>query len=270
MDSELIDEGVDGERILFESGIQAAAGRAAAMSPVLSTARNYAGYLAVTQPESQEICRALHIGARLAAAIFALAMGNAEVEIDLIEAQTKLPATGSTDATHVGNWRIGWWLAHIVHDRSAIEQLAATPVSVLRHSSTRGDACQYLFVDALQAFEKRTEDWSTKLREALDATDPQQVTISDEDFVLNILVPEMQCLFRLAIGEITPFNEALQFALERHKKYWSRASRKRDPYGYLALGPLAIASMAHNAGIPIELESEYLPQWILEGGCQAH
>jgi Immunity protein 49 len=268
VDPELVEEGVYGERELLESGIQSAAKRAAALSSVLSKTRSYAGYLAVAQPKSEEICRALRIGARAAASIFALATGNGEVEVDLGEMRTKLPATGSTDSTHVGNWRIGWWLAHIVRDHSAIAQLVSTPIDVLRQSSTRGDECQYLFIDALQAFEKRADDWSTRLRMALDATDPEQVNISDEEFVLNILVPEMQLLFRLAIGEIAPFNEALQFALERHKKYWGKGNRKRDPDGYLALGPLAIVAIAHNAGMPIEVESEYLPRRLFEGDCR--
>jgi Immunity protein 49 len=140
-------------------------------------------------------------------------------------------------------------------------------MNVLRQSSSRGDECQYLFIDALQAFEKRSDDWSVRLRRAVDATDPEQVNISDEEYVLNILVPEMQLLFHLAIGEIAPFNDALQFALERQKKYWRSGNRKRDPDGYLALGPLAIVGMARKAGMPIEVESEYLPSELYEGDC---
>ncbi len=268
VDLELVEEGIDGNRTLLASGLQSAANRVAALSSLLSIARSYAGYLSVVQPESEDLCRGLRIGTKSAAAIFALATGSGKVEVDLSETSVRLPATGSTDATHVGNWRVGWWMAHIVRDQCAIDHLAAIPVEVLRRSSTRVDECQYLFVDALQAFERRASDWSTKLRVALDATDPEQANISDEDFVLNILVPEMQCLFRLAIGEIEPFNEALDFALERHKKYWSKATRKRDSHGYLGLGPLAIAGMARNAGMPIEVCSEYMPKWILEGGCR--
>ncbi|MEU6294433.1 Imm49 family immunity protein [Streptomyces erythrochromogenes] len=36
--------------------------------------------------------------------------------------------------------------------------------------------------------------------------------------------------------------------------------------GLVALGPLAIACMARDAGMPIEVESEYLPQELLEFG----
>lgn len=265
VDPELVEEGVESKKTLLESVLgSAAAGRPAALSLVLGTARNYAGYVAVAEPQSGELPRALQIGAQAAAAIFVLAVASGEAQLDLGRTRVTLPATGPTDATHVGNWRVGWWLAHIVGDRRAIDSLAATPIDVLRRSSSRGDECQYLFVDALQAFEKRADDWSAKLRRALDATDPAAADIFDEEFVLNILVPEMQMLFRLATGDIAPFNEALHFALERHRKYWSKASRKRDPDGYLALGPLAIAKTARKAGMPIEVDSEYLPRAFLD------
>lgn len=259
VDLERAQEGVENSAQMLADILDAAPSRAAALSVLLSGARGYAGYLAVTGQQPGELDRALRIGAQSAAGIFALGGGRGDIEFSLGDRHARLAATGPTDATHVGNWRIGWWLAHIVRDRAAIATLAATPVDVLLGSATRADTCQYLFIEALQAFEKREVGWSAKLQEALDKTDPDKNKITDEEFVLNILVPEMQMLYCYAIGEIVPFNEALLFALERHKKYWSKGDRKRDPDGYLALGPMAIATLARDAGMPIEVESDYLP-----------
>lgn len=263
VDAELVQEGVEGRAQLLGSLLESATANAGALSTLLGTATSYAGYLSAAGAKDAELWRALRIGAQTAAAIFALGSGSGDIAFALGDRRARLAATGPTDATHAGNWRIGWWLAQIVRDQAAIETLAATPLDVLRRSSTRGDECQYLYIEALQAFEKRAPEWSAKLQAAIDATDPEKVTISNEEYVLNILVPEMQMLLRLAIGEIAPFNEALQFALERHKKYWSQGNRKRDPDGYLAPGPLALASLAHEAGMPIDIDSEYLPRDLL-------
>ncbi len=239
IDAERVQEGIEGDGEMLAKVVQSATSRAAALSIVLSAARSYAGYLAAADGNTAEINRALRIGAQAAAAMFALAARDGEVEFPLGTHQEKLAATGSTDATHPGNWRTGWWLAHIVRDQAAIDTLAATPIEVLRGSSSRAlYECQYLFIEALQGFRKLSPAWSSQLQMALDATDPEQVKLSDEDFVLNILVPEMQMLFRLALGEFAPFGDALLFAIERHKKYWSKGKRKEDPDGYLALGPL--------------------------------
>ena len=66
--------------------------------------------------------------------------------------------------------------------------------------------------------------------------------------MLDILVPEMQMLFRLALGEIAPFTSAFEYALERHKKYWSRREAQQSRRLF-ALG-LAIAPMHSTPGCP--------------------
>lgn len=269
LDAERVREGVEEGSSLLADVVRSSATRTQALSIALSAARSYAGNLAAGGAKQSELCRALRIGAQAAAGIFALASTNGNVQFPLGDQSVNLQATGPTDATHPGNWRIGWWLAHIVDDRASIDRLAATPIDVLRRSSSRADECQYRFVEALQGYEKHSPDWSTKLQAALDATDPQTTKLSDEDFALNILVPEMQMLFRLALGEIEPFGSALDFAIERHKKYWSKTNRKTDPDGYLALGPLALASQAVQAGMPIDAESEYIPRALIEGACRS-
>src|SRR5437762_2129817 len=112
VDLELIEEGVEGKKALLSSVLESSVRRPSALSSVLGTAYSYAGYLAEAQSDFDELCRALRIGARSAEAIFALATGSGEAQIDLNGASVRLPKTGPTDATHCGNWRVGWWFAH--------------------------------------------------------------------------------------------------------------------------------------------------------------
>ncbi len=128
IDPELASEGVEGDSALLASLLESAATRAQALSLIVSTARRYAGYLSAKPSEIEPLCAAMKTGASAAAALFALASGSGQVEVDIGQERVRLPATGSTDATHPGNWRVGWWLAQIVRDRHAIDQLAATPI----------------------------------------------------------------------------------------------------------------------------------------------
>jgi hypothetical protein len=267
VDPELVDEGVERYSNTLARVVQAATVGPQALSIVLDVARSYAGYLAAAHADQAELCRALRVGAQAAAAIFALGSRSGDVEFSLGDLRMTHVATGPTGATHPGNWRIGWWLAHIVDDRAAIDTLATTPIDVMRASSTTTDECQYRFVEALQGYHTHAAHWAGSLQSALDATDPEAVTLIDEDFVLNILVPEMQMLFYLALREIAPFQTALEYAVERHKKYWGKASRRKDPDGLLALGPIALSSTAIQAGIPITTESDYIPRALIENAC---
>src|SRR5262249_51713242 len=113
IDAELAQEGVESEAELLDIGLNAAATRAQALSGPVSAATRLVGDLSATGGEISQLCRALRLGAQAAAAIFSLAHGTGIVELTLGDRRVRLPATGPTDATHVGNWRTGWWLATI-------------------------------------------------------------------------------------------------------------------------------------------------------------
>jgi hypothetical protein len=78
---------------------------------------------------------------------------------------------------------------------------------------------------------------------------------------LNLLLQFLQ-------NDVTQFNQAS--ALEDHKAFWSVIeTRRRDPYGFIAWPLLAIASLASEFQMPIEVESDYLPPRLLYGECRA-
>jgi hypothetical protein len=267
IDREFAAEGAEGEADLLANLLEVAQTKPHALDAVISSARAYAGYLSVASSEIDPLCGVLRCGAEAAGALFALATGSGLVEVDVNQRHVRLPSTGPTDATNPGTWRVGWWMAHVVRDQGVIGRLASTPVDVLRRSSTRGDECQYLYVEALQAVGARAPDWGDRLERALDSTDPERQSLTAEDFVLNIMVPEMEMLLNLGLGDAGALQEALGYALERHRKYWGGEDRVKDPDGFLALGPLAIASMAHDAGMAVEVESEYVPAALIQGAC---
>ena len=57
--------------------------------------------------------------------------------------------------------------------------------------------------------------------------------------------------------------------MTRHKIYWGSEDNSMDGYGFIAWGPLALSCLAYDAGIPIEVESDYLPLRLLHGECRA-
>ncbi|NUR61691.1 MAG: immunity 49 family protein [Catenulispora sp.] len=71
--------------------------------------------------------------------------------------------------------------------------------------------------------------------------------------------------YHLTQGDDAKFNDSLHNALELHRRYWSTDDQANSPYGYIALGPLAIACLARDVGVPSGLESEYLPAILLAG-----
>jgi Immunity protein 49 len=69
------------------------------------------------------------------------------------------------------------------------------------------------------------------------------------------------------------FDEALRNALILHRRYWRDFEpnpgerRANDPHGFIALGPLAWATLRHDRGLAVTITSDCLPRSVVEG-CQ--
>jgi len=59
------------------------------------------------------------------------------------------------------------------------------------------------------------------------------------------------------------FNSALERTLLGHRAYWgAKDLRQRDPEGYVAWLALGLCSLAHDAGMKVTVESNYIPAWL--------
>lgn len=176
-----------------------------------------------------------------------------------------LPATGPQEYLHAGNWLTSYYLAVICRDNERLDQLARIPTSFLRASGVEFDEYIYAWVETLQnAWFGRQETWDT-LVTAINGTDPAAPHIASAELMLKILYPPLEIFHRYQRQEPEPFNAALADAVTWHREYWTcDAARPKSSEGLVALGPLAIACMAFDADIPVEVESEYLPKHLLE------
>ncbi|MCX4677093.1 immunity 49 family protein [Streptomyces sp. NBC_01433] len=176
-----------------------------------------------------------------------------------------LPRTGPQDYLHAGNWLTSFYLAVICRENDRVSQLAQVPVSFLRASGAEFDEYVYAWIETLQhLWFGRAQVWDS-LVIAVQGTAPEQARIADTELMLKILYPPLE-LFQLYLRrENQAFTESLVGALMWHKEYWTAdEARSLSGDGLVALGPLAIACMAQDAGMPVEVESEYLPKHLLQ------
>ncbi|MFH9010290.1 immunity 49 family protein [Streptomyces sp. NPDC017943] len=176
----------------------------------------------------------------------------------------QLPATGPQDYLHAGNWLTSFYLAVICRDNDRVDQLAHVPVSFLRESGAEFDEYVYAWVETLQHFWfGRQETWDT-LVTAVDGTTPEAARIAGPELMLKILHPPLELFQRCLRREAEQFNAALVDALTWHKEFWTaNEARSLSGEGLVALAPLALACMAYDAGLPVEVESEYIPRALL-------
>lgn len=210
----------------------------------------------------EAVVTAMQVGSALFASASATE-GSVECRIDH-ELHT-IPGSGPQPAADAGNWLTAFWFAIVCRDQNRMTQLCQVPLDLLRASGAEYDEYVYHWVNSLQTYWLERPGLVEKLTAAIDTSHPDVTRIADKDLMNQILYQPINLFYRFVRKDHDGFNRALVEALEAHKSYWTANEDREDSVeGYLALGPLAITCLAYDAGFPIEVESEYLPEALLD------
>ncbi|KUN08672.1 hypothetical protein AQI95_09770 [Streptomyces yokosukanensis] len=200
---------------------------------------------------------------QVSSAVFAVATTTEDhVQCRIAHKDRILQATGPQWYVTPGSWITAFYLAVVCRERDRITALCQVPMSLLRENGSRFAEYHFAWIDTLRTYWLGGQDLGPKLVAAVDGTDPE--TVADPETVGKLLYPPMEMFHRFIRKDHAGFNQALANALQWHKEYWSEESRTFQASGLVALAPLAIACFAHDAGVPVEVESEYLPIALLE------
>jgi hypothetical protein len=159
-------------------------------------------------------------------------------------------------------WMQSCHAALCLNDAGELDRLAGVDVGLLRASPATVEEYGYLHIDALCGYHRRDPDTADRLLRALKAADPDAIDLRMVDYTLRIAVPQIETLYHLIRRDASDFNDALWKALEQHKKYY--ATSRVPAMGQLAVELLGLACAALDAGLPVTVESDYIPGWLME------
>ncbi len=210
----------------------------------------------------EAVVSAMQVGSALFASASA---GEGTVECRISHEMRTIPAAGPEFYANAGNWLTAFWFAIVCRDQARMTQLCEVSLDLLRASGAQGDEYVYHWVDSLQTYWREAPGLVEMLTTTMNTSSPEIATIAPRYLLQNILYQPINLFYRFLLKDHDAFNQALLEAVEAHKAYWTAdEDRAVSVEGYLALGPLAIACLAHDAGFPIEVESAYLPKYLLE------
>ncbi|MFD0203281.1 MULTISPECIES: immunity 49 family protein [Saccharothrix] len=255
---------------LIESDVAAVGNRTPALNSLLSNALRHLGHRCAVDPRGSngDTWDSLLFATRVGSAVFAVATAEpgTTVTLDLGERSVEATATGPEYFTSATNWLTATWLAYAARDEATIQQLAAVPLDLLRAADDTEPEYALAMVDLLGRFARQESGVAEALNATLRATDPAGLHPLRRDYVLKIVVPQLDVFHHLGDAEPEGFNRALAEGLELHREYWTRTDDEADsPFGFIALGLLGLASFAHGTGTPVEVRSDYLPLRVLDG-----
>ena len=217
----------------------------------------------VVQPDSPEIPRAIRLGAQAGAAFFRIReAGNEPIQYQLGDG----PALTNQGGVHEGNAHSGTWLqsfylAVLSRDPELIATVVRTPGALLRLSSTKGPEFHDLFVDAAQAVWSGAGEAGARVAAALAATDPTRKDIRTPEWDKHWWIPQLELLGCLH-DRLEQFPQTLENALRLHQAYFSETEqRRKEIWGFLAVGPMVCTIFARDHGCAINVESDYFLAW---------
>ncbi|MBA9001815.1 immunity 49 family protein [Thermomonospora cellulosilytica] len=219
--------------------------------------------------ERPQTWRSVTLAMQAGVAMFAAGLrAQGTLEVRLGDSEVTIPETGPRAWTNVGYWLDAMYLALICRDEERADLLASVPLDFLRASEMGGVVPLYLYswAESLQRF-WRSEGGSYELVErALELADPEDLEEPGADAQVLLAMPPMVLFGHLLADEDHEFNGALDEALRHHRMYWtSTPENARDSRGHVSLRLLAMTSLAHQKGVPIEVESPYVPLGPVDG-----
>jgi hypothetical protein len=230
----------------------------------------YAGYLSVLEPNSPDICKYLKLSAQAVTALFIIAtIEPGYIELPVGDGPLiSFPAVKPDSETHVAKWCDGFFIAVISCDTDSLDRLCSVPISLTQLSSTRSSKFYYPFAEALQSFYLGRRDAYSFLAEAMRLATPEDCFEETWPIDSAITVPWMKLLDCVMNSEQERFNTVLQEALHLHKSFWTKdEDTLLTPESYMALGLIAICRLAHEQGMIVDADSDYLPLRFVAGEC---
>jgi hypothetical protein len=244
--------------------------RTTALSGLMRDALSHLGHWCAVDPLGSNgyTWDSLRFAAEVGVAIYTVATAEADttVEIELRGKRIPVTATGPVYFASGGTWLTSNYLATIARDAAKTQLLSEVPLDVLRASESEEPEYVFLMVDMFQKFNLQQSGVHEALNAALKATDPNEIDPMHREHVRVVAFPQLNMFHNIInAGREEQFNQALAEALELYKELWSTEENEESPNGYVAIGPLGLASVAHDGGIPIDVVSEYLPQYLYNG-----
>ncbi|MGW1521311.1 immunity 49 family protein [Streptomyces sp. NPDC002287] len=204
--------------------------------------------------------------AQLGSALFRTAgMTEGTTEVRIHHAMRTLPAAGPSWDANAEAWIEGFWYAVITRDQPKMTELCELPLDVLRASGADHDDYLYHWVAALQAYWLKRPELVPELTLAFQRSHPDVAVIAGRDYIQQVAYPPINLFYKFLQKDEEGFHAALVEALELHKRYWTATPERADDVdGLVPIGVLAVACLAYDGGIPVEVESPYLPEHLLK------
>jgi hypothetical protein len=245
-------------------------------------AHDLAGYFHLLEPDSPEVLLFLRLMARAIAADAARTIpGGGPVRVDLGKiGPIELPPHELPDPLpSLRQIVYAYHAAFAAGDKPALALLADAPIELVVGAPPNAEERAYMLPHALglQRLARGDIAGNQLLLDAIKGCESPSMVPVTRDYARFLVSPEIELALLHAQSDqesrsagLPTFDEALRNALILHRRYWRDFEpnpgerQANDPQGFIALGPLAWATLRHDRGLAVTVTSDYLPRSVIE------
>jgi hypothetical protein len=171
-----------------------------------------------------------------------------------------------SDFMSVDHWKLAYDACMLLRDMDGLRFLATIPEEVFEKSNNRASAFDLAYYRFMAHFFNGGKNTGALLIDAMEEGSKPQSNPTRTKFVDLVRYPELQLMEDFVRGDSAAFNNDLYDALVSHKKYYGTSENGFATPGWIALPLLSACTLASDGKkFPIEVESEYLPKWLIMG-----
>ncbi len=168
----------------------------------------------------------------------------------------------------MGTWLEGIYVAMILRDIGAVKVYGeADPEKVVRYGQTTPDPWEIPYIKFLNGIWAFDTNIGTHLKDALKGADPSHYSVERADYLLNIISPVME-LWAMVFGKDEARFNAKLLEQQQLRRDWHEALGEESGNSimeYIDLAALAAVCHAHDKGFKIDVKSDYLPEFLING-----
>ena len=167
--------------------------------------------------------------------------------------------SGRSEDSDAFSWTATWGVARTLRDARTLEVLHNFDPELLTGVQQSYDLHHYELVFAFRDTDRWEWDWETAAQRTIQHTQAPSLIVPKG---APLARAKAECILALGRKDEAAFNEALFEALNGHKAFLGSRNNRIHVDTLLSFELLGLCSVAHDMGLAISVESDYIPRWL--------
>jgi Immunity protein 49 len=158
-------------------------------------------------------------------------------------------------------WLPVWRVANLLRENSALKSLVEATETLYGKEFSLLSDLDSKFTGLLHASLYR-EDINSALAQIERLLEVHST--DDSDYSKFLKLPELLVWKSVLSMDSVSFKANMVNGLEKHKDFWGTTENRTSAHGWISLPLLQVAAYAHDHGMDLDVESDYIPDWLVK------